>query len=106
MASHEKLEVWVADPKMAMATQGRVVVAVLRAVVDLEMLRELRRQTDKVVQKLGFQRVGVTVVEPSAVGDVPKEVRAEGAALMRDFPQAASATVIEGGGFKAIASGG
>jgi hypothetical protein len=93
-----------ADDGVALATHGRVAACVFRAPLTLERLRRLRLESEPIQLRFGIERVNLTVVEPSAVGSLPDDVRKESAALMREFPATMTATVLEGAGFRIAAA--
>lgn len=75
-----------------------------RKPATLEMLRETRRQVQRHFRRCNNVSVALSVLEPGAAQSVPREVREEGAALTAEFKSLASATVIEGTGFRAAAT--
>jgi hypothetical protein len=100
--SVEPTVLW-ADAGAAMAQHQNLTVLVVRQAMTLERLELLRRTTEDVVKTYGTRRARLTVVEAAAVTDVSKEVRDASAGLLRAFPAHSTATVVEGGGFRAIA---
>jgi hypothetical protein len=92
-----------ADDGVALVTRGNVSVCLLSAPVTLAQLHQLRRESGRLQQRFGFARVTLTVLEPTAMVAPDDAVRAEGAALARDYPSAVHATVFEGTGFRTAA---
>jgi hypothetical protein len=91
------------DDGVAIADLGCVAVVVVAQPITLPRLGEMWRHGEEHVKLFGKERIGYTVVESNAVADVSKEVRNEMSRMVREMPATVSATVIEGGGFKAIA---
>jgi hypothetical protein len=91
------------DDGVAIADIGCVAVVVVALPITMARLREMWRHGEEHSKLFGKERIGYTVVEPNAVADVSKEVRNEMSRMVRELPATMSATVIEGGGFKAIA---
>jgi hypothetical protein len=67
-------------------------------------LQHLRDESARIYNRLGYQRVNISVLEPDAITSPPDDVRKEGAAMMRDFPAVAEVTVLERAGFRAAAA--
>jgi hypothetical protein len=91
------------DDGIAIGDMGCVVVVVVAEPITMQRLREMWRHGEEHIKEFGKGRIGYTVVEPKAVADVSKEVRNEMSRMVRELPASVSATVIEGGGFRAIA---
>jgi hypothetical protein len=92
-----------ADEGCAIATCGNVFVNVMREAQTLPRLRELRRHIVRHVAVWGANTISISVLEPGATANTPKEVRDETAAITRDYQSIAAAIVIEGSGFRAAA---
>ncbi len=92
-----------ADAGTAVAVCGNVFVNVMREAQTLARLRELRRHIERHVQRWGADTLSISVLEPGATAETPKDVRDETAAITRDYPSIAAAIVIEGSGFRAAA---
>jgi hypothetical protein len=92
-----------ADDGVALVTRSNVSVCVLSAPLTLAKLHELRRESSRLQQRFGFARVTLTVLEPPAMVPPDDAVRAEGAAMVRDYPSEINATAFEGTGFRTAA---
>jgi hypothetical protein len=92
-----------ADDGLAFVTRANVSACILTAPIRIAQLRELRRESERLQQRYGFARVSLTVLDAAAMVAPDDEVRAEGAAMARDFPSAVEATAFEGGGFRTAA---
>jgi hypothetical protein len=92
-----------ADAGNAVAVCGNVFVNVMREAQTLERLRELRRHIERHVARWGDRTLSISVLEPGATAETPKDVRDETAAITREYPSIAAAIVIEGKGFRAAA---
>ena len=89
-----------ADKGFGMATLHGVCACVLRGELTLERMQQLRVHSQTVQDRWGERRTNITVVESSAVTDVPRGVRVASGAMMRDFPSETNVTIIEGRGFR------
>jgi hypothetical protein len=92
-----------ADTGNAVAVCGNVFVNVMREAQTLERLRELRRHIERHVARWGDRTLSISVLEPGATAETPKDVRDETAAITREYPSIAAVIVIEGKGFRAAA---
>jgi hypothetical protein len=84
-------------------TRANISVCVLRQPLDADRLQALRTVSARVHQRLGADRVNLSVIEPQAMLHVSDDVRAKSAALIREFPGALEVTILEGGGFRSAA---
>jgi hypothetical protein len=98
-----RASVWYADAGCAVATRGNLFVNVMREAQTLERLREVRRHIERHVAAWGEHTISISVLEPGATAQAPREVRDETAAITRDYRSIAAAIVIEGSGFRAAA---
>jgi hypothetical protein len=98
------IELCYADEGIALALRGSITACVFRNPITMERLQRLRRESVTIQARLGVARVNLTIIEPTAVATMAEDVRKESAALMRDFPAATTATVLEGGGFRTAAA--
>jgi hypothetical protein len=92
------------DEGGAYAERGNVTAFVVRREMTMPRLRRLRREAERVHARYGAERVSITVIEPTAISDVQKEVREESADLVRTFPSVLMVTIVEGGGLRAVAA--
>jgi hypothetical protein len=92
------------DDGMAMAELGTLSLYVIAKPLTLERVLKMRTLGDEHNARFGASRASMTVAEPAAVHDMPKEIREAAAKIVRELPVVIKATVIEGGGFRAVAA--
>lgn len=91
------------DDGLAVSALDNVTILVFARESSRMRLRTIRRHCEAHAARHGDRTAAITVVEPAAMS-APDEVREESANLTRDYPCVATATVLEGSGFKVVAA--
>jgi hypothetical protein len=92
-----------ADSGMAVSVSDRTLVTVLREPMTLPRLVQMGGASRDLAALYPHEIVSVFVLEPSAHGSVPADVRGEAGALMKSLPLLCAPIVVEGRGFGAAA---
>jgi serine/threonine protein kinase len=93
-----------ADEQLAFAPVGHVLVTVLRQPLTLDGIEQMRAASRRVFGSQPQRYATLSIIEPTAAGQVSAEVRAASAALAREFKIHSAAIVIEGTGFRPAAT--
>jgi hypothetical protein len=88
----------------ALARFGKMTLCIMRTAPSLRVVKMLRSETMKLRAEAPDGWLAFSVVEATAISNIPEEVRAATAELMRDYAATVSVTVIEGSTFKSIAA--
>jgi len=88
-----------ADDRLALASCGAVYISVLRKPLTVEGAAQLRLQARRMATRHGDKHASFSVIEQSAAGAPPPEVREAMSRLAKEFPIICAGIVLEGSGF-------
>jgi hypothetical protein len=90
-----------ADERLALAFDGPLLISVLRKPLTVDGARAVHRAAQRAFDLYKGKAGSLTIIEPTASGSPPPEVREITTAMSRQFPLVGAAIIVEGSGFGA-----